>query len=384
MDGCRLGDGVADTENVAFVDEPLAVLVNPKHGAAESESSPIGAELLHLMADAVVFQVAYAVELLGAGGDSHVDAVAEVARRADALEGGQIEAPFGHAAVVVGEAARGHDDGFGLVLHQVAEGVDGVHAVDGAVLVIAEFQGAVVETDVRRRIAQLLLHGHHVAHVGRAVLPPVEGVNGADADAEGVVVDGAFQLATALIDEPFDVCRRVVAKILVQQAIGHPLSFSELLLHDDGAIDLDVLLFLETGVHGEGALNALAVTAERGLGLKKNEIVTVLGGLHGGSKSGKTTASMTMLVSMTSTTSSDHLDARAVGTDERLPVVAKSVDAEPLVCGAQPARPAAAALAAPRVPKARKLLRDRFSIVFSSICFGILCDCYAEKPLEAS
>ena len=159
VDGCRLGDGVADTENVAFVDEPLAVLVNPKHGAAESESSPIGAELLHLMADAVVFQVAYAVELLGAGGDSHVDAVAEVARRADALEGGQIEAPFGHAAVVVGEAARGHDDGFGLVLHQVAEGVDGVHAVDGAVLVIAEFQGAVVETDVRRRIAQLLLHG---------------------------------------------------------------------------------------------------------------------------------------------------------------------------------------------------------------------------------
>ena len=111
-------------------------------------------------------------------------------------------APFGHAAVVVGEAARGHDDGFGLVLHQVAEGVDGVHAVDGAVLVIAEFQGAVVETDVRRRIAQLLLHGHHVAHVGRAVLPPVEGVNGADADAEGVVVDGAFQLTTALIDEP--------------------------------------------------------------------------------------------------------------------------------------------------------------------------------------
>lgn len=41
---------------------------------------------------------------------------------------------------------------------------------------------------------------------------------------------------------------------------------------------------------GEGALNALAVTAERGLGLKKNEIVTVLGGLHGGSKSGKTAA----------------------------------------------------------------------------------------------
>lgn len=207
----------------------------------------------------------------------------------------------------------GHDDGFGLVLHQVAEGVDGVHAVDGAVLVIAEFQGAVVETDVRRRIAQLLLHGHHVAHVGRAVLPPVEGVNGADADAEGVVVDGAFQLATALIDEPFDVCRRVVAKILVQQAIGHPLSFSELLLHDDGAIDLDVLLFLETGVHGEGALNALAVTAERGLGLKKNEIVTVLGGLHGGSKSGKTAAynddvgldDLDDLIGV-------HLDARAV------------------------------------------------------------------------
>ena len=35
-----------------------------------------------------------------------------------------------------------------------------------------------------------------------------------------------------------------------------------------------------------------------------------------------------------------------MGSDERLPVVAKSVDAEPLVCGAQPARPAAAALAA--------------------------------------
>ena len=34
----------------------------------------------------------------------------------------------------------------------------------------------------------------------------------------------------------------------------------------------------------------MAVTAERGLGLKKNEIVTVLGGLHGGSKSGKTAA----------------------------------------------------------------------------------------------
>ena len=34
-----------------------------------------------------------------------------------------------------------------------------------------------------------------------------------------------------------------------------------------------------------------------------------------------------------------------MGSDERLPVVAKSVDAEPLVCGAQPARPAAAALA---------------------------------------
>ena len=141
----------------------------------------------------------------------------------------------------------------------------------------------------------------------------MEGVNGADADAEGVVVDGAFQLATALIDEPFDVCRRVVAKILVQQAIGHPLSFSELLLHDDGAIDLDVLLFLEKGVHGEGALNALAVTAERGLGLKKNEIVTVLGGLHGGSKSGKTAAynddvgldDLDDLIGV-------HLDARAV------------------------------------------------------------------------
>ena len=95
---------------------------------------------------------------------------------------------------------------------------------------------------------------------------------------------------------------------------------------------------------------------------------------------------MTMLVSMTSTTSSGFtsMPELLMGSDERLPVVAKSVDAEPLVCGAQPARPAAAALAAPRVPKARKLLRDRFSIVFSSICFGILCDCYAEKPLEAS
>ena len=114
------------------------------------------------------------------------------------------------ALVVVGESARGQHHELGLVLHQIAERVDGVHAVHLARLVVAELERAVIQADVGACVAQLLLQGQHVAHVGRAVLPPVERVHLARRRTARVVVDEPVELAAALVHKPLYVVGRRV------------------------------------------------------------------------------------------------------------------------------------------------------------------------------
>ena len=283
MDGRALRDGVAHAHGAALVHEALQVVVEPQELAARAERAVERAERLDVVVvgDAVVLEVAHAGELGAVGGQRHVDAVAVVAGRADALQIVEVEAVADDAGVVVAEAARGQDDGAGLVVHQVAEGVGGVHAVHRARLVVRELQAAVVEADVHAQLKGAGVEGQDVALVGRAVLPPVERVHLALVGAEGVVVDGAGELA-ALLDGPLQVGGGVLDEVLVIQAVHAPLGLAQLLLHDDRLVHLDALLLLPLGVYTEGALDALAVAAHHRLGLERDDGVAVERGLHRG------------------------------------------------------------------------------------------------------
>ena len=99
--GRRLRDLVLHAEHEALVHEPVAILVDPEERASEAELRPQRAEHLHLMADAVVLQVAHAGELGCARRQHHVHAIAEVAGRADALERLQVEAVLLQALVAL-------------------------------------------------------------------------------------------------------------------------------------------------------------------------------------------------------------------------------------------------------------------------------------------